>query len=187
MSKPSYGSEKKHIIELYKQGLSSAEIARQTGYNRSYVWRTIKKYEEKGEPTPEEKPTPTPTEAKKPEVVITAEPVVIPPELKEKIAVEVKKGFLTEEEITSIFQSINDILPKKYQRPKESMKLLGKVWEKPLNRLVEKYLDENVDLYVAIIVTVIVFSPSVKDYIADKRKEAEEAKKKKRREKLEST
>ena len=73
--------------------------------------------------------------------------------------------------ITHLFESINDLIPTIYRRPKESMALLGNVWFEPLNRVLGAYIDQNIDVYFAIIVTIVVFAPSAIDYTTAKRKE----------------
>ena len=63
------------------------------------------------------------------------------------------------------------MIPQTYKRPPESMALLGNVWFEPLNRILGAYIDQNIDVYFALIVTVIVFAPSAIDYTTEKRKE----------------
>jgi len=186
-------SKRKQILTHYKNGVTKpAEIRKLTGANLTYIYEVIKKYKagkyakegtQKGEPKPE---TPTPTTEGAPEkakIEFEFQPVTPPPEiaaLKPSVTVEgelaaageaAKEDTLTQEMITHLFTSVNDLIPQKYKRPKESMELLGSVWYKPLNRLFAKYVDENIDLYFAIITTIIVFAPCAVEYVGDKRKE----------------
>lgn len=173
------------LVELIQQGASPQELYKSGKCSKAYAYKAYKiakgleaqKTEEVKEIKPEVE-----YEYEPKEVAPEIEPIEIKPEVPEvseeakaEIAERVAKGFLTSEDISAIFNAVNDCLGK-YKRPKESIELLGKVWEKPLNRMCEKYLDENVDLYVAVITTVIVFAPSLQMYIQDRRKAKVESK-----------
>lgn len=99
---------------------------------------------------------------------------IIEDEVEPRITELAAKGFLTAQDLKCVFESINMLIPEDYRRPKEAMQILGNVWEKPLNRLTEKYLDENVDLYIAIMVTIVVFAPAPVTYIRNRKKVKEE-------------
>lgn len=158
------------------------ELMRQTGASKAYVYKALHRY---GVQTPQEQKTEAEIpKAEKPAFTFKAETVVPPPELaeaetptletiEEKVAEVTAKGFLTSEEITYLFESINELFGEE-KRPKESCQLMGKVWEKPLNRLAEKYLDQNVDLYIALICTALWVAPVIKAKIEKRRKKKAE-------------
>jgi len=164
-----------------KQQPTYQQIAKKLGCTKEYI-RYVKNRYMKAE-APEEKIAEEAVEEAKlepteqPIEIEPTPPVIPPPELTEElgevapaITKAVKEGILTQQQITSIFQSVNELLPPKYQRPKKSMELLGSVWEKPLNRMMEKYIDENIDLYVAVIVTIVIFAPVPIQYARDRAK-----------------
>lgn len=119
-------------------------------------------------PATAESPPPPLTEPEEPETPQEAEtleavsPVFVPAGVNpEAIANnEAVKTALSKKDIAGIFKSINCLLPAKYRREAEQMDLLGGVWEAPLNRLMGKYVDQNSDLYVALVMTIIVFAPA---------------------------
>lgn len=158
--------QKNKAIELLKEGrLKIREIAKETGYTTTSIRRFKKEIEETptGLQTPEAEIEPI-TPAKPPKELIEAEGITLEPTPQIKAALQAK-------DIEGVFEGVNQLLPKDYQRTKEQISLLGKVWEAPLNRLMEKYVDENIDLYIAIIVTVLVFAPVPIKYLREKRKE----------------
>lgn len=94
-------------------------------------------------------------------------------ELEEKETVEAEalaEGLISSEDLKGFFQSINMLFPAKYRRPPESMGILGKLWAKPANRMIEKYSEENFDLYLAGLATVTTFAPSFAEMIRDRNK-----------------
>lgn len=111
-----------------------------------------------------------PTEEERKEVPVVPEGEVEVPEI----------GMLSSQDLTYIWQSVNQLFPEKHQRPDKAMNLLGKLWVKPANRLVEKYATENVDLYLALGGTALIFAPSIVGMVREKReaKEKKEEKKK---------
>lgn len=159
------------------------EIAKKCDCSKALVYKCLRKMPK---PIPVEVPTPVepvvtvkeeaerevPTieaeEVEKAEVVeeVKVSTEVEPIERLEKIEV----GMLTEEDLTYVWQSVNQLFPEKHQRPDRSMRLLGKLWMKPANRLMEKYATENIDLYLAIGGTVLVFAPSIIGMIRERRK-----------------
>ena len=201
MTRKYVASKRKQIIQHYKNGVTSvAEIRKLTGANSSYIYEVLRKYREgaykekpegtQAQPTTEQPEQPqktgSGTEAPQtPKVEFEFTPVTPPKELTqlepdETVTAEVgaaaeaaKKGTLTESMITHLFTSINDMIPQNYKRPPESMALLGNVWFEPLNRVLGAYIDQNIDVYFAIIVTIIVFAPSAIDYTTEKRKQKE--------------
>lgn len=149
------------------------EIAKEVGLSTKRI-QQIKKAMEK-----EQKPQETQTE--KLEIEQTP-PATLPgdldetlPQIKDEIEPSLiaaaATGMITAQDLKYVFQSVNSIIPENYRRPQEAMQILGNVWEKPLNRIMEKYLDENIDLYVAIIVTIVIFAPAPVKYMREKTKE----------------
>ena len=199
MTRKYVASKRKQIIQHYKNGVTVvSEIRKLTGANSSYIYDVIRKYKEgkyKEKPETTQQPEQTGTEQPKTtfgtetpqdaKVEFVFDPITPPKELTqmepdEKIKAEVdaaadasKKGTLTESMITHLFTSINDMIPQTYKRPPESMALLGNVWFEPLNRILGAYIDQNIDVYFAIIVTIVVFAPSAIDYTTEQRKKKE--------------
>ena len=131
---------------------------------------TVKEEEEAEVPVIEEAEAPAEEEGPK-EFKEKAVPI-------EEIEAKLEAGVLTSEDLSYIWQSVNQLFPEKHQRPEKAMSLLGKLWVKPANRLVEKYATENVDLYLALGGTALVFAPSIIGMVREKReKEKKEVKK----------
>jgi len=165
---------------LIKEGTPLKEVAKQTDYTIQHIRRIAKKIE-RGEAKPRT--------AQKPEATIEEIPPATPPPelLKEVTAPEGAPGLgvpttpeieaaIKAKDIEALFASVNQLLPPEYQRPKESMALLGKVWEAPLNRMMEKYVDQNIDIYIALITTIIIFAPAPIKYIRERQKKEKEKK-----------
>lgn len=154
------------LIEENK--LSTKQIAQQTGYTTVSINRFKKNLQLK-------KAKPGTLGEPKVEIEKIA-PAIPPPELMETTpGIEITptpeiEAALKAKDIEGVFQGINELLPQQYKRTKGQISLLGNVWEKPLNRMMEKYVDENVDLYIAIIVTILVFAPVPIQYARDKQK-----------------
>jgi len=174
-----YGTLKAWITALAKQGMEPRQIIQTTGCSRSYAW-TLYNKAQAAKPSKDAEELHVEVE----EVTVETEQPPIITETEEEIPTvaiseRIKAGMLEGEDIEYIFQAVNEMLPTKYKRPEKAIKVLGKVWEAPLNRLLAKYLDENIDLWVALIVTIVVFAPVPVQYVRDrKEKEALEAKKK---------
>jgi len=160
------------------------EIATRCNCSKAYVYKWMRKM-----PQPEPSGVP---EAVEPVVKVEAEAEREVPEIEveeapkefkekaepiEKLAEKMEAGLLTEDDLTYVFQSVNQLFPVKHQRPDKSMELLGKLWVKPANRLMEKYATENIDLYLAIGGTALVFAPSVVGMMREMRAKKPEKKK----------
>lgn len=121
--------------------------------------------------------TPTfPLEPKKPE----PEELEEAPEAEAKLEKALIEGYLQPEDIQYIFESLNQLFPEKHQRPEKAMILLGKVWAKPTNRLLEELMERNIDIYLALVCTLIIFAPSLKGVFTEqmeKRKKTAELQK----------
>lgn len=150
---------------------NSQQIANDTGYTPQQINRIAKKMKTVITPIPKEAPPEHPGEEppiKKIEVTPPAKlkEMKIEPEPPTREEVE---GLISSKQIGQLFQAVNEMIPKKYQRPEESMELLGDVWSKPLNRILEKYENENYDLIIASITTIIVFAPVPVEMMRDRK------------------
>lgn len=159
------------------------EIAKACDCSKALVHKCLRKMpkiEPTGLPEPVEPVVTVKEEAERevPEITEVEEvEVVEKPEPVREIERRLEEGMLTENDLTYVWQSVNSLFPEKHQRPERSMELLGKLWMKPANRLVEKYSTENVDLYLAVGGTAIVFLPSVVGMIRERRKKPKPEKK----------
>jgi len=194
MKIPIYKTKTNAIIQLHKEGKSKKEIMDwfdSHGISRpvkSTYYEALKKTEVPTLPpmAPETATGISPIAELEagatPTIEVTEEPVTVPPELTE-ITTEpgklpeilAKEEALSNEDLTYVWKSVNELFGK-HKRPDKSMELLGKVWVRPCNRLMEKYIDENSDLYLALGVTALTFSPSVIS-MTKERKEKIEAEK----------
>lgn len=80
------------------------------------------------------------------------------------------EGMINARDIGGLFQSVNSIIPRKYQKPREDMEMLGRLWEKPMNRIIDKYSAENMDILLATVATLIVFVPVPVEMMRDRAK-----------------
>lgn len=155
--------------ELLRQGKSKTEVKELVPCSRATVWKAEKELEaETGRPTApkppevevEEKPVEKPEflegeEAE--EVAEVTEKPIIPPE----VLVKAVEGALEPDDVAQLFHAINDSLPEPARRPPRAMDTLGKLWCNPVNRILAKYGEENADIILASIGTIIVFAPSM--------------------------
>jgi len=186
MSGKTKSDEIREILERFGREPSSQDkkdIARQKGCSKSLVNKVWMRMQA-------EKPKEaTPSEAR--EAVVKVEPeeeIEVPvieeekeaplvaegkapseEELLERVQPRLEAGLLTSEDLTYVWQSVNQLFPKQHQRPDRSMELLGKLWVKPANRMIEKYATENIDLYLAIGATVLTFAPSAIGMIRERK------------------
>lgn len=84
--------------------------------------------------------------------------------LEQEIAKVLAKGMLTKDQLTAVFSMVNELILNGYHS-KESCALMAGVWFAPINRLMAKYSQENVDLYIAIIISVMWFATPMKERI----------------------
>lgn len=161
------------IKKSLEEGTYNADqIAKDTGYTPQHINRLAKKVKTFITPLPKEAPQEKEGEEKPIEKIEVTPPAKLKEIQTEELPTrEEVEGFINSRQITQLFQSVNQMIPKKYQRPNESMELLGNVWSKPLNRLLERYENENYDLIIATVTTVIVFSPVAVEYMRDKRQQ----------------
>jgi len=160
---------KSKAIELIKTQLeqtgkvNAKEVAEATGYTPRHVHRFIEqvqkqlKYPETEKPITEgEIVTPT----VKVETAKAEEIPLSPEEQAEGIVAEViEKGEWNEEDIFSLFDSINMLFPERHRRDDKATRAVAKAWVKPFNRMMEKYADA--DLYIALAVTAMYFAPPI--------------------------
>ena len=163
---------------LAREGLKPREIRQKTNCSKSTAYNAVKKAgKEKAEGRAE--PSEVKVEEVKKEVPEIKEPPTVeepePAEPLERVAGKLIAGaILDPEDLEYLFRALNDLFPGRFQRPDKSMKLLGKVWYKPANRILQEYMEQNIDVYFAGIVTVIVFAPAIygvaKSYLGKKPK-----------------
>ena len=122
---------------------------------------TVKEEAEREVPTIEEV---TPEVPKKPEE-----------KAKEIIAEGILEGKFTKEQLTALFQAINEWLPSKYRKSQDTCKLLGSVWESPINKRIEQI--EDADLWFALFVTIVVYGNIPVQIVMERRKKPKPKKK----------
>jgi len=157
-----------------------ANKAKEVGCAKSLIYKVLRKMPKPAELKPAGEPIVSAQPEPEMEVPLIEEEVsseeVVPEEFKEKaepleeITAKFEAGLLTSEDLMYVWQSVNNLFPLKHQRPSKSMEILGKLWVKPANRMIEKYATENVDLYLAIGVTILTFAPSLVSMVRERRK-----------------
>lgn len=171
--------QKPHAIELIKAQLeqtgkvNAKEIAQATGYEVGHIRRLAKKVQKQKLGGTETLEPETEGETVTPDVRVESVEAEEIPEAEvltpEGIASQaMAKGFFDEDDIFSLFDSVNSLFPEKYRRDEKATRAVSKAWVKPFNRLLEKYADENVDLYIAVAVTVMYFAPSAVSMMRDR-------------------
>lgn len=177
--RPVSKEQRNHALELINAQLdqtgkvNAREIAQATGYHKVHIRRLVKEVQKQRLGGAEVKTGTEEGETVAPQVTVeTVEAEEIPEaevQTPEGIALgAISKGEWNEDDIFSLFDSVNQLFPEKYQRPEKATRAVAKAWVKPFNRLLEKYADENVDLYIAIAVTAMYFAPSVMGIVRDK-------------------
>jgi hypothetical protein len=183
------------LIESLRQNpdMSPQELAKKHDANLSYCYTVKSKWEKNKKPfetektvTSPEKPTPKApasetdpisvevTEVLKPEAQVqTEEPSVKLPEGVKKALLE---GELSPEDISSVFQALNQMFPIQHQRPDKAMMVLGKLWYRPANKILEEYSDKNPLLVIAVLMTFVTFAPNIKGVFDDWKKSKEKSK-----------
>lgn len=171
------------IKSLLKQGKTVSEVIELTNAGRSTVYQ-VRKGMKKETGEAEVKPSQVTVEHIEPEKTeeLQAEELAEGEKLQEpltKISGALMTGVFTTDDTTALIEAVNGLFPAKHQRTDKQIALVGKVWNRPLNRILEKYLDENVDLYLAVVVTVLVFAPSLYGVVKDYQKEHQKGKEEK--------
>ena len=180
---------KSRAIELIKTSLeqtgkvNAKEVAEATGYTPVHIRRLAKQVTKQLKYPETEKPIQE-GELVTPSVKIeaaTAEEIPLSPEEQiEGIAAEaIEKGEWNEEDLFSLFDSVNMLFPERHRRDDKATRVVAKAWVKPFNRMMEKYVDA--DLYIALAVTAMYFAPPIIGMV----RERQTAKKEK--EKIEKT
>src|SRR4030042_5225468 len=183
------------IVQALRENpdLSPQDLSKRFDANLSYCYTVKGKWEKNKkpfetektvtteEPTPKQAPAPSGepisvsvTEVLKPQTPIeTEKPSIQLPEGVKKVLFE---GELSPEDITSVFQAVNQLFAEKNQRPEKAMAVLGKLWYRPANKILEEYSDKNPLLVIAIIMTLVTFAPNIKGVFDDWRKSKEKSK-----------
>ena len=170
--------------ELVKQELAKnpnptpkeiKEIAKACDCSKALVHKCLRKMpkiEPTGLPEPVEPVVKVEEEAEREVPTIEEVTPEVPqkPEQKAKdiLAEGIIEGKFTKEQLASFFSAINEWLPTKYRKPQETCELLGAVWESPINKRIEQI--EDVDLWFAIGVTIVVYGSIPARYIMERRK-----------------
>lgn len=145
---------------LAREGMNPREIRQKTNCSKSTAYNAVKKADREKEKGTAKKPDVKVEEVLK--EVPQIEEATEPAKPLETVSAKLITGaILDPEDLEYLFRALNDLFPDNIQRPDKSMKLLGKVWFKPANRILQEYMEQNVDIYFAGIVTVIVFAPSL--------------------------
>jgi hypothetical protein len=166
---------KSKAIELIKQQLEQTgkvdanAVAQATGYHPDYIRRLTKRIKAKQYAEGETPEAITPkVEVEKVETV-PAVPVEFP-EVEgkaEEIVGEVAElGEWTEEHVYSLISMVDSLFPEDCRHTEEQNRALSKAWVKPFNRLLQKYADQNADLYIAIVVTVLWLVPPISKIVS---------------------
>jgi len=160
--------------QIEKQGKIDAKaISQATGYHPVHVRRLAKqiekqiKYPETETPAKPETPT---LEVEKAEVIPTAEELPVPTTPEEAVAEAVAEAEWTEENIYNLINMTDGLFPEDCRHTKEQNQALARAWLKPFNRMLQKYADQNADLYIALIVTALWLIPPVTKIIKKRQK-----------------
>ena len=169
---------------LAREGLNPREIRQKTNCSKSTAYNAVKKAEkQKAEGKAE--PSEVKVEEVKTEVAEIKEAPTVeeagPAKPTERIVGKLIAGaILDPEDLEYGLSLINELFPEKHQRKQKSMRFLGKIWYKPANRILQEYMEQNVDLYFAGIFTVIAFAPAIygvaKTYLGKKTKKKKKGK-----------
>ena len=171
---------KSKAIELIKQQLEqqgkvdTRAVAQATGYSQRQILRLAKETERKikypEEAETETKPETPTLEVEKAEVIPTAEVLPVPTTPEEAVAEAVAEAEWTEENIYNLINMCDGLFPEDCRHTKEQNQALARAWLKPFNRMLQKYADQNADLYIALIVTALWLIPPVTKIIKKRQK-----------------
>jgi hypothetical protein len=174
-------TEKQKAIELIKQQIEqqgkpdATAIAKATGYHPVHVRRLIKEVQRQMQTPETETKTVTPTvEIEKAEVIPQAEPIPLTPE--EAVKEAISEGEWTEDNLYGLINMVDALFPEDCRHTEQQNRALAKAWVKPFNRLLEKYMEKNADLYIALVVSALWVLPSVAKIVAKRRKPKEPTK-----------
>jgi len=192
--------KKEKVLEGLRAGKEPAEIAKEAGCSKQYVY-LMKEQLAKTTPTPPTEPKP-PSKA---EVTFQFEQAKPSPEITtpkptqkeaEKTAAEFKAvaeaGLFTGEELAALFKAINNTVAKEmgkeYAPDEASALLLGKCWTKPVNRWLSKDIG-NWDVIIAAICTLVIYVPTIFKIVkrALEKKKEEKAKAEEKKHNVEAT
>jgi len=187
------------IIQALRENpdLSPQDLSKRFDANLSYCYTVKGKWEKNKKPFESEKTVTQPetntkgqppasgtgepisvsvTEVLKPEAQVETETPSI--QLPEGVKKALLEGELSPEDISSVFQAVNQMFPENHQRPDKAMIVLGKLWYRPANKILEEYSDKNPLLVIAVIMTLVTFAPNIKGVFDDWRKSKTESKEK---------
>ena len=157
---------------LAREGLNPREIRQKTNCSKSTAYNAFNKIEKEKQKGEALKPEVKVEEIKKevleieePPTVEEAEPAQ--PSMEGIGAKLITGAILDPEDLEYGLSLINELFPEKHKRPQKSMRFLGKIWYKPANRILQQYMEENIDVYFAGIFTVIAFAPAIYGTLKD--------------------
>jgi len=168
-------------IDTLDYGALKAKIKEEVPCSRTLAHNAITwvKRQRKGEVPQEPKVTIEDEEKKEPQFM--EEPQAIEEIGKEEMPPVaehlISEGEMSAEDLEYVFGALNQVFPEKHQRPDKAMRILGKLWYRPFNKMWSKLTEQNPMLAVAIVVTVITFLPSFIGVISDWRKSKKKEKK----------
>jgi uncharacterized protein with HEPN domain len=183
--------KKPHSIEIeamIREGKTNIEIenALKEKYpNITYskvanIRHKMQKKEQKMEQTQTSETVPTETETEQvqvPEMQIEETPIiqdtVTLQEVKPEIRNELLSAKMGKKTIRSAIAGINKIVPSKYRLEEEAIDTIAELWESPINRKVGTLKNEDLDIWIAVIVTLMICTPkvgmAVNDFMTNKK------------------
>jgi len=134
--------------------------------NKSYLYNEWKKLQPKQEETETKEPTESTVQiAEEPtqeEIKFAEEQAKMP---LGDVTKAIMAGVIKKEQIKAIFiienKMLKTVFGEECQHDTETIDLMAGLWEQPLNRIFQKYTDQNSDLYIAFGVTVYAHLPLI--------------------------
>ena len=168
---------KKHIAEIAERLGVSKSLGYKALRRIGKFWTEKKKIEvEAKEPTLEIEEKEEAPEIEE-EIEEVAEEKEAMPEILPRLEAIAREEWLTEEDLTNLFKIANEnlrsFLGEQYAPKDSTASLLAKLGLKPLNRLANKYLDENIDLYIFAVACIGVYAPPLMKYAKERKAEKE--------------
>jgi hypothetical protein len=171
--------KKPHSIEieaLIREGKTNIEIEnvlKEKYPNITYskvanIRHKMQKREQRMEQTQASETVLTETETEQvqvPEMQIEETPVnqdtVTLQEVKPEIRNELMAAKMGKKTIRSAIAGINKIVPSKYRLEEEAIDTIAELWESPINRKVGTLKNEDLDIWIAVIITLMICMPKV--------------------------
>lgn len=167
MSDENKTSGQKALEYLKDHPNATAKEIMDKGVSKSYAYRLMKDAEKQKNKPPEatqirnlETMTKENPEEKKLEEIITETKTEEKTEESPQQGL-LQTGFFEPSELKEIFKEANTFLDTEAKLPDTSCTLLGKLWAKPLNRWIGKSGDQNLDIKMAVIVTIGLLAPRI--------------------------